>query len=85
MIDRRNWLRRAGCGFGSLAAAALLQDEVASVAATARNPLTPRSPHFPAKARSVIFLYMHGGASHIDSFDYRPNSNAGTERPSPPQ
>ena len=35
MIDRRNWLRRAGCGFGSLAAAALLQDEVASVAATA--------------------------------------------------
>lgn len=72
MIDRRNWLRRAGCGFGSLAAAALLQDEVTSVAAAARNPLAPRSPHFPAKARSVIFLYMHGGASHIDSFDYRP-------------
>ena len=36
------------------------------------NPLAARSPHFPAKAKSVIFLYMYGGPSHIDTFDYKP-------------
>ncbi|MBC8353800.1 MAG: DUF1501 domain-containing protein [Planctomycetes bacterium] len=69
MFNRRQWLSNAGCGFGSLALSALAHLDAS--AATA-NPLAPKPPHFPPKARSVIFLYMHGGASHIDSFDYRP-------------
>ena len=36
------------------------------------NPLAPKKPHFPAKAKSVIFLFMYGGPSHIDTFDYKP-------------
>src|SRR5256885_7997258 len=38
----------------------------------AENPLAPRSPHFPGKAKRVIFLYMSGGVSHVDSFDPKP-------------
>ena len=72
MIHRRAWLQAAGCGFGSLALSALAHWDSSAAAAHARNPLAPQQPHFPAKVRSVIFLYMHGGASHIDSFDYRP-------------
>jgi hypothetical protein len=69
MFNRRQWLQTAGCGFGSLAFSALAHlDAVAAET----NPLAPKLPHFPAKAKNVIFLYMHGGASHIDSFDYRP-------------
>jgi len=40
--------------------------------ATADDPLSPKSPHFPAKAKRVIFLHMSGGVSHVDSFDYKP-------------
>src|SRR5271154_6896885 len=36
------------------------------------NPLAPKPPHFPAKAKSVIFLFMYGGPSHVDTFDYKP-------------
>lgn len=69
--NRRDWLRSAGCGFGYLAFSALAQWE-ANAARRPVNPLAPRQPHFPAKAKHVIFLYMHGGASHIDSFDRKP-------------
>jgi hypothetical protein len=41
-------------------------------AASVSNPLLPRSPHFPARAKRVIFLFMHGGPSHVDTFDYKP-------------
>ena len=41
--------------------------------ASAIKPLAPKPPHFPAKAKNVIFLFMYGGPSHIDSFDYKPN------------
>jgi len=73
-LSRRAFLQKAGCGFGSLALAAML----ASERALARppvidlvNPLKPRKPHFPAKAKNVIFLYMHGGPSQVDTFDYK--------------
>ena len=66
-MNRRDWLRTAGCGFGGVALSALAHWE-----AQATNPLSPRQPHHPPRARSIIFLYMHGGASHIDTFDYRP-------------
>src|SRR6266404_3197014 len=68
-LSRREMLRQCGAGFGSLALAALLGE---NAAATSANPLTPRSPHFPARAKRVIFLFMHGGPSQVDTFDYKP-------------
>src|SRR5690348_4056876 len=71
--SRREFLRRAGAGFGSLALAALLaRDAASSTRRSATNPLTPHAPHFPARARSVIFCFMDGGPSHIDLFDPKP-------------
>ncbi|MFM8218381.1 MAG: DUF1501 domain-containing protein, partial [Planctomycetaceae bacterium] len=43
-----------------------------AVATGFRDPLAPRAPHFPATARQVIFLFMHGGVSHVDTFDPKP-------------
>lgn len=77
MNSRRDWLRTASCGFGSLALSALSHWEASAESGQDQtgtrphgNPLAPRQPHFPPRAKSVIFLYMHGGASHVDSFDY---------------
>ncbi len=68
-IDRRRFLESAGLGFGSVAANYLLQRD-ASAATT--NPLSAKKPPLPATAKSVIFLFMHGGPSHIDTFDPKP-------------
>src|SRR6266436_3203316 len=71
LMTRRAMLRRAGLGFGSWALLDLLARE--GVAANAApNPLAPKAPHFAPKAKSVIFLFMQGGPSHIDSFDPKP-------------
>ena len=76
---RREFLWEAGGGFTAVALAALLgEDFLASQTVAADgvrpfvNPLAPKKAHFQAKARSVIFLYMYGGPSHIDTFDYKP-------------
>ena len=66
---RRDFLRHAGGGFGALALAYMLQQE--ADAAEAKNPLEPKSPHFP-KAKRVIYLFMHGGPSHLETFDPKP-------------
>ncbi|MFP6900825.1 MAG: DUF1501 domain-containing protein [Opitutales bacterium] len=70
--SRREALRAIGCGFGSLALSGLLLDEARAVTANAHNPLAPKGPAFPAKARNVIFLFMRGGPSQVDTFDYKP-------------
>jgi hypothetical protein len=67
---RRDLLLRGGAGFGSLALSHLLQGN-----ALFANPQAGRTPHFPAQARSVIFLFMEGGPSHIDTFDPKPALN----------
>ena len=67
-FSRRSALKMAGCGFGYLALAGL----AAQKAQAASNPLAPRPPMFPAKAKRVIFLFMQGGVSQVDSFDYKP-------------
>src|SRR5262245_34777614 len=67
---RRQALQTLGCGFGSLALAALAAQQ--TVAQAAGNPLAPRLPHFPPRAKRIIFLFMQGGVSHVDSFDYKP-------------
>ncbi len=67
VYNRRDMLRMSAAGFCSLALAALLDEE-----ARAANPLSPRNPHFEARAKRVIFLFMHGGPSQVDTFDYKP-------------
>jgi hypothetical protein len=75
--SRREFLRRAGGGCGWLALAALLRDEgLLAAAPTAGNrnlnPLAPLPAHFAAKAKSVIWLFMNGGQSQVDTWDYKP-------------
>lgn len=71
--SRREFLRRAGGGFGSLALASMLAEEaMADQVRGALDPLAPRSPHFPAKAKSVIWLFMNGGQSQVDTWDHKP-------------
>src|SRR5262245_16708770 len=73
--SRRDFLFKAGGGFGALALAYLLdRDGLLSAAEPDRtvNPLTPRPAHHRARARSVIFLFMEGGPSHLDTFDPKP-------------
>src|SRR5947209_2607599 len=74
--SRREFLCDAFCGFGSFAFASLAQ-------AAIRNPLAAKSTELPAKAKSVIFLFMAGGPSHIETFDPKPllNKLDGQKRP----
>ncbi|QDU97770.1 DUF1501 domain-containing protein [Lignipirellula cremea] len=74
-LSRRQLLQGSAAGFGWLAAASLLAEEhlAAAEAAPANDsPLAARPPHFPAKAKRIIFLFMKGGPSQIDTFDYKP-------------
>jgi hypothetical protein len=74
--DRRQLLQSCGAGFGAIALNELLVRTAAADPVTetkpSANPLTARPGHFPARAKRVIFLFMHGGPSHIDTFDYKP-------------
>src|SRR5438132_1221805 len=74
LSSRREFLLRAGGGFGALALAYFLnRDGVLPAAeAPAAGPLAVKPPQFPARARSVIFLFMEGGPSHLDTFDPKP-------------
>jgi hypothetical protein len=80
--NRREFLTDAFCGFGSLAFAGMMARDRAR-AATGENPLAPKSPHAAPKAKSVIFLFMAGGPSHIETFDPKPllNQLHGQKRP----
>jgi hypothetical protein len=73
-LTRRDLLRRAGMGFASLGLVGLLASEGARATPNpvALNPLAPRPPHFPGKAKRVIHLFMNGGPSHVDTFDPKP-------------
>lgn len=80
-LNRRDMLARCANGFGALALTSLLGDKafggiLQGAAANAAHPLAPRKPHFPAKARNVIFLYMDGGPSQVDTFDPKPRLTA---------
>ncbi len=68
LYTRRSALRALGCGFGQLALAGLLAKDRARAA----GPLPGQITHFPARAKRIIFLFMQGGVSHVDSFDYKP-------------
>jgi hypothetical protein len=70
MYSRRDLLRKAGSGLGAIALASMLDRD--GFGATAPDPLAPKSPHFPPTAKSVIWLFMEGGPSHLDLFDPKP-------------
>ena len=76
---RREWLCRAGCGFGLIGLAGLLGEETAAASrlvddlgARALNPLAARPSHFPAKAKRVVWIFVNGGPSQVDTWDYKP-------------
>ena len=74
-ISRRDMLARCANGFGAVALATLLDDPAYGADIAPRSdadPMSPKPSHFPAKARSVIFLFMDGGPSQVDTFDPKP-------------
>ena len=92
--SRRDMLRACCAGFGQTAMMALLAqelmlgkaraDERPDVAgALGAGPLAPRIPHFPPRAKRVFFLFMHGGPSQVDTFDYKPRLQADHGKPFP--
>jgi len=67
LLNRRQMLHNSAAGFGAIALSALLADET-----RAESALMSRLPHVAARAKRVIFLFMHGGPSQVDTFDYKP-------------
>jgi hypothetical protein len=81
--SRRDFLTRSGGGFGLLALLSLMERDGAA-APVAHAPGSPRAPHFPATAKSVIWLFLDGGPSHIDLFDPKPQLTKLDGQPLPP-
>src|SRR3984957_10335280 len=82
--SRREFLERAGGGFGMVALMAMLQqDGLLAAAPEITDPFAPKPQHFPAKAKSVIYLFMHGGPSHVDTFDPKPALTKYDGQPTP--
>ncbi|MDX1968205.1 MAG: DUF1501 domain-containing protein [Planctomycetaceae bacterium] len=87
-VNRRDALKSAGTGFGYLALAGMLglQQRAAKGATpspAAAGPLSPKPQHFPAKAKRIIFLFMEGAASHVDTWDYKPKLQESDGKPAP--
>lgn len=84
-LSRRQLLARTGCGFGLLALADLLAGEVraADIGDRSAHPYEVRPPHFPARAKRIIFLYMPGGPSHVDLLDPKPRLTRDNGQPLP--
>ena len=83
--NRRDFLTRAGMGFGSIALSAMLADDARADAPPIDplHPLAPRPPHLSPTAKSCIFLFMEGGPSHVDLFDPKPELTRRTGQPLP--
>jgi hypothetical protein len=80
--SRREFLHRAGCGFGAVALAALMREPV--LAAPTAGGVLPKFPDAPGTAKNVIFLFMEGGPSHLDTFDRKPLLNELSGQKLPP-
>ena len=79
-LTRREMLCQSSVGFGALALASLLaQDSPA-----APSPLAQKPPHFAPRAKRVIFMFMHGGPSQVDTFDYKPLLERDNGKPKAP-
>src|SRR5262245_48913056 len=79
---RREFLERSSFGFGALALGYLSNHD--ATAATSADPLAPKQPQFSARAKHVIFIFMQGGLSHMDTFDPKPLLNRLNGQPLPP-
>src|SRR2546426_1343267 len=83
-LSRRAMLRESACGFGMLGLMSLLAQESELPAATeVTNPLVPKPPHFQPKAQRVIFLFMQGGPSSVDTFNPKPRLTRDNGKPLP--
>ena len=84
-LTRRQMLARVGTGFGTLGMASMFAEEQMAVSAptVSNSPLLPKPSHFPAKAKHVIFLFMNGGPSHVDTFDPKPELEKQAGKPGP--
>src|SRR5690349_20785530 len=82
-LSRRQMLRRTANGFGMLGLASVLGEQFRALAAASTDPLALRPPHFAAKAKRVIFLFMSGGPSHVDTFDPKPRLKVENGKPLP--
>src|SRR5262245_49173373 len=72
-LTRRHFLQQSQLGLGAIALSSLLGEEAgAAPVAEEINPLTPKAPHFPAKAKQVIYLHMTGSPPNLDMWDYKP-------------
>jgi hypothetical protein len=73
-VTRRQFLQRAGMGFGALSLAALMGESFGGTSASAETiaTLLPRAPHFPAKAKHVVHIFAQGAPSHVDTWDPKP-------------
>ena len=80
-LSRRDLLRTMGTGFGIAGLASTLN--AASVSPASLNPMAPKAPHFPAKAKHVIFLFLNGGPSQVDTFDPKPMLDKFNGKPAP--
>lgn len=79
ILPRREFLKQTGCGFGALALGSLLTNpqsngtsSASSISGLGSNPLRAHASHFPARAKAVIWLFMNGGQSQVDTWDYKP-------------
>lgn len=72
LCSRRQALKSVSSGFGYLAFAALAHEQARAQSTAKADPLATKDPHFPARAKRVIFLSMRGAPSHVDTFDYKP-------------
>ena len=77
-LSRREMLHRSGLGLGMLGLAGLVSPDAlaANLSGTSdglANPMTPKAPHFAAKAKHVIHIFANGGPSHVDTFDPKPS------------
>src|SRR6478735_226790 len=77
IFTRREFLEKTGMGFGAMSLASILGlglggNTASAAGAKLSNPLAPREPHFPAKAKAVIHIFAEGGPSHVDTWDPKP-------------
>ena len=75
LLDRRGFLSHMATGVGGIALSALLAEQgllAGEPADATKNPLAPKKPHFPGKAKRVIHIYCTGAVSHLDTWDYKP-------------
>ena len=83
VTSRRDFLRTAGCGFGAVALAALTRQPMFGATGTV-TPAAAQMATRAGKAKNVIFLFMEGGPSHLDTFDYKPLLNELSGKKLPP-